>query len=294
MPLPAAPARTSVSAPSPIQLLPVDRGNRMSGLWNFSGIPPVMSGLESTPIKVLAFVAENAPTMRPLPGRHPLSREFIAQHQRARIILALAEETEEKGYRAVTVADIVRRAGIARNTFYENFSSKRTASSPPGVRGQRGSAPGYRGRQQGRELAGKVNVGLAAFLNYVAGEPALARTCIVEALPPAPRRLSATSSSIQAFSRSLPHGPHGFPHGEDCPARSRRPSSAASSGSSTSASSWDRRSRSRSFSPSGRVSPDPVYRRRGGQRVAAEQPRPSARARWAGRSVVDHLTGIFG
>ncbi len=58
------------------------------------------------------------------PGRHPLPREFITQHQRARIIAALAEETVEKGYRAVTVADIVSRAGIARNTFYENFSSK--------------------------------------------------------------------------------------------------------------------------------------------------------------------------
>ncbi len=59
-----------------------------------------------------------------LPGRHSLSREFIVEHQRARIIAALAEETVEKGYRAVTVSDIVRRAGIARNTFYENFSSK--------------------------------------------------------------------------------------------------------------------------------------------------------------------------
>ena len=58
------------------------------------------------------------------PGKHQLPREFIAQHQRARIIAALAEETVEKGYRAVTVADIVRRAGIARNTFYENFRSK--------------------------------------------------------------------------------------------------------------------------------------------------------------------------
>ena len=62
--------------------------------------------------------------MRPPPGRQQLSREFIARHQRARIIAALAEETVAKGYRAVTVADIVRRAGIARNTFYENFPSK--------------------------------------------------------------------------------------------------------------------------------------------------------------------------
>src|SRR6201985_3466706 len=62
--------------------------------------------------------------MRPPPGRQRLPREFIARHQRARIVNALAEETMDKGYRAVTVADIVRRAGIARNTFYENFSSK--------------------------------------------------------------------------------------------------------------------------------------------------------------------------
>src|SRR6202012_5362390 len=62
--------------------------------------------------------------MRPPPGRQRLSREFIARHQRARIIAALAEETTESGYRAVTVADIVRRAGIARNTFYDNFASK--------------------------------------------------------------------------------------------------------------------------------------------------------------------------
>src|ERR1700748_397971 len=62
--------------------------------------------------------------MRPTPGRQRLSREFIAPHQRARFVAALAEETMEKGYRAVTVADIVRRAGIARNPFYDNFSSK--------------------------------------------------------------------------------------------------------------------------------------------------------------------------
>ena len=67
---------------------------------------------------------QTPPAMRPPPGRHPLPREFIARHQRARIIAALAEETVEQGYRAVTVADIVRRAGISRNTFYESFDSK--------------------------------------------------------------------------------------------------------------------------------------------------------------------------
>src|ERR1700709_2960029 len=62
--------------------------------------------------------------MRPPPGRQGLPAHFVARHQRARIVAALAEETMSRGYRAVTVADIVRRAGIARNTFYDNFSSK--------------------------------------------------------------------------------------------------------------------------------------------------------------------------
>src|SRR6476661_5304130 len=115
--------------------------------------------------------------MRPPPGRHPLSKEFIAQHQRARITSALAEETVAKGYRAVTVADIVRRAGIARNTFYENFSSKEDCFL---------AATEFAANEALRRVVdaagevdtwpARVDAGLTAFLHYVASEPALART----------------------------------------------------------------------------------------------------------------------
>lgn len=137
---------------------------------------------------------------RALPGRQSLSREFIAQHQRARIIAALAAETLEKGYRAVTVADIVRSAGIARNTFYENFSSKEDCFL---------SACDYAVKEaRARVIAAAdeagawpegVRAGLAAFLRYVAGEPALARTCIVEALSAGPAAVERYERSIQAF-----------------------------------------------------------------------------------------------
>ncbi len=178
-----------------------------------------MSGLESTSDQgTLAFVAENAPTMRPLPGRHPLSREFIAQHQRARITLALAEETEEKGYRAVTVADIVRRAGIARNTFYENFSSKEDcflAATEFAVNEALRRVTESAGKVE--SWPARVNVGLAAFLNYVAGEPALARTCIVEALSAGPAAVERYESSIQAFVPLFRMGRTVSRHGEDLP-----------------------------------------------------------------------------
>ena len=57
------------------------------------------------------------------PARQQLG-QFVAQHQRARIVLALAEEIVEHGYRDVTVTGIVKRAGVARNTFYGNFANK--------------------------------------------------------------------------------------------------------------------------------------------------------------------------
>ena len=156
--------------------------------------------------------------MRPPPGRQQLSREFIAQHQRARIIAALAEETVARGYRAVTVADIVRRAGIARNTFYENFSSKEDCflaaqdfAVEEALRRVVDAAAGVESWQA------RVDAGLAAFLEYVASEPALARTCIVEAISAGPASLARYEESLQAFIPLFRIGRKVSPHGEDLP-----------------------------------------------------------------------------
>lgn len=138
--------------------------------------------------------------MRPPPGRQQLPREFIARHQRQRIITALAEEAVEKGYRAVTVADIVRRAGIARNTFYENFSSKEDCFL---------AAQQYAVDESLRRVVeaassveswpDRVRAGLASFLRSVATEPALARACFVEALSAGPEAMAGYEESLQAF-----------------------------------------------------------------------------------------------
>src|ERR1700712_5042357 len=138
--------------------------------------------------------------MRPPPGRQRLSREFIARHQRARIVAALAEETVEKGYRAVTVADIVRRAGIARNTFYENFSSKEDcflAASEFAVKEALRCVVDASSKVD--SWPSRVNYGLSAFLPSVASEPALPRTCSVEAPSAGPTAIERYERSIQAF-----------------------------------------------------------------------------------------------
>jgi AcrR family transcriptional regulator len=139
-------------------------------------------------------------TTRPLPGEERLSREFITRYQRARIIAALAQETVEKGYQGVTVSAIVKRAGIARKTFYENFSSKEEcflATQEQAMSTALKRVVEAAGTHE--DWPQRVRAGLTAFLDYVETEPALARTCMVEALSAGPAAVKYHEESQQAF-----------------------------------------------------------------------------------------------
>lgn len=57
-------------------------------------------------------------------GRHGLSPSVVAADQRERMFHALAEAMAERGYVATPVAEIIRRAGVSRETFYQQFGSK--------------------------------------------------------------------------------------------------------------------------------------------------------------------------
>jgi AcrR family transcriptional regulator len=60
-------------------------------------------------------------------GRHGLPRSFVVRNQRERILAAVADTVAEKGYMSLTVEDVVRRSGVSRRTFYDQFSDKRDA-----------------------------------------------------------------------------------------------------------------------------------------------------------------------
>lgn len=63
--------------------------------------------------------------MKPLPrGRHGLSREFIAEHQRERLLTAIADSLDERGYDGTTVSAIAGLAGVSKSDFYRHFGSK--------------------------------------------------------------------------------------------------------------------------------------------------------------------------
>ena len=110
-----------------------------------------------------------APSPRP-----ELPREFVASHKRRRMMDAIAELTAEQGYEATKIADIVRRAGVARKTLYDNFDGKEdlflSAFDAPSTRCGRGRG-GLRGGAEG-DWEERIVAGLARLLDFVAEHPA--------------------------------------------------------------------------------------------------------------------------
>ncbi|WP_320670020.1 TetR/AcrR family transcriptional regulator [Patulibacter defluvii] len=122
-------------------------------------------------------------------GRHGLSREEVVRSQRDRILLAMAEAMAENGYVGTSVAQIIRRAGVSRETFYEQFSSKEDCFTGAYARavelllGRIGGAgvltpPADGAPEPSRRQ--RVDALLRAYLDALASEPAFARLFLIE------------------------------------------------------------------------------------------------------------------
>lgn len=119
-------------------------------------------------------------------GRHGLSRAEVVRSQRDRILLAMAEAMAEKGYVATAVADVLRRAKVSRETFYQQFSSKEDCFQAAYARAvEQVMHRLVRIGMTGGETTGNVDPVrlerlLGAYLDALADEPAYARMFLVE------------------------------------------------------------------------------------------------------------------
>lgn len=116
-------------------------------------------------------------------GRHGLPREFVAQNQRERLLAALAECLEEKGYERTTVASIGTRAGVSKSDFYKQFESKDAcfiAAYDDAV--ERIRATVKEACAERRDWGSGVLDALDALLRLFEAEPAQAQLVLVEGL----------------------------------------------------------------------------------------------------------------
>jgi AcrR family transcriptional regulator len=131
-------------------------------------------------------------------GRHGLPPEQVSEIQRARMLRALADAMADRGFVATSVADVIKRAGTSRETFYQQFSSKQDCF----IAAYRLAAA--RVLEELELVAGgsgspleRFDRSIAAYLEALASEPAFARLFMVEVYA-AGDEVLASRAEIQA------------------------------------------------------------------------------------------------
>jgi AcrR family transcriptional regulator len=124
-----------------------------------------------------------APGERLPPGRHGLSRVFVAENQRERLLNGVVEAVAEHGYNATTITRITAAARISRRTFYEYFEDKEDCFAAAyemietHVLDSMLAAPGA-----GDPWPDRVRTRLAALLDLLSRDEAVTRCFLVEPL----------------------------------------------------------------------------------------------------------------
>jgi AcrR family transcriptional regulator len=102
--------------------------------------------------------------------------------QRERLLAAVPGVVAERGYEAMSVADIVRAAAVSRNAFYKSFSDKQDCFATAHEAGhERLFAMLVQPCEAGATIEERVERSLAAGLDALASEPDVARLLFVEA-----------------------------------------------------------------------------------------------------------------
>jgi AcrR family transcriptional regulator len=157
---------------------------------------------------------EPSEPLRVLPrGRHAAPREVVAESQRERVLVAMADAVADKGYNNASVADVIERAGISRRSFYEHFANKEEAflaAYDAGVGGlldaiaEAEDEAGVRagGAGDGGLLA-RAHAGTEVYLQLLADNPAFARTFLIEVLGAGPDALARRDAVHERFAERM-------------------------------------------------------------------------------------------
>ena len=150
--------------------------------------------------------------MTPLPrGRHGLSREFIAENQRERLLAAISGSLDEQGYDRTTVAAISSRAKVSKSDFYRHFSNKDVcfiAAYDEAVEQLRGAILSACADRTG--WVEGVCAGLVAALAHLAAHSAKANLLLVEGLRAGPGISTRFQLAVESF---VPYLRDGAPTG---------------------------------------------------------------------------------
>src|SRR6266516_845090 len=134
-------------------------------------------------------------------GRHRLTREEVLASQRGRMLEAMAQAVGEKGYVRTTVADVLSRAGVSRETFYEHFADKEVcflAAYELAVEAMHQTIAEGMPARRVTPLT-RLRHALGAYLDVMAEESAMARVFLVDVYAAGPKALARRRDVMDRF-----------------------------------------------------------------------------------------------
>lgn len=138
-------------------------------------------------------------TRRLRPGRHHLTRAEVAEDQRKRIFTAFTAAMAAKGYTATTVSDIIKGAGVSRQTFYEQFDSKQECFMASFARLQHHVVNQIFHAPAAGTPMQRFDTMLGTYLGALASAPDTARIYLVEVFAAGPAAISRRQQLQQEF-----------------------------------------------------------------------------------------------
>jgi AcrR family transcriptional regulator len=116
-------------------------------------------------------------------GRGSLPREQVGRAQRDRLLRAMTAAVAELGYANVRIADVVDRARVSRQSFYEQFPDKEAcflAAHQRGIAMILERLAQSAADIQNLDPRAQLRAGISAYLGLAAAEPEFAQCMLIE------------------------------------------------------------------------------------------------------------------
>jgi AcrR family transcriptional regulator len=133
-------------------------------------------------------------------GNHGLTPEQVADSQRERVLAAMRELVAGRGLQDVPVAEVIRRAGVSRKTFYELYPGKEECFVAVYERElERLISPTLQAFAGTEAWVDRLRTALGVLLGTLAADPDGARICFVEVLAAGPKALARRNTAMAAL-----------------------------------------------------------------------------------------------
>jgi AcrR family transcriptional regulator len=138
-------------------------------------------------------------------GVRTLPAELVRAIQRERLLVSMVRCVTERGYNALTVQNVLARAGISRPTFYEQFEDKEDCflAAFDACSRRMEERVGTAVAEAGPAWQGRLRAGIAELIRFIDDEPEEARTVIVEARASSPAGLHRRDELLDRFASCI-------------------------------------------------------------------------------------------